>query len=597
MNVHTTSRGLDPARLTAGTDLVLAVHPPHGIELPSGVLAHDHLTVSERFRVDALALQALARWRAHHGDALTLSGVDLAEIWAFELYETVNECLVPALGLRAAIELHRPHSLRLMDSDPLTELATVAAGEAAGVPVVAVPHRPAPVSRPWVPSVPVGRRARRAGVLGAFRWGVPSHLKSGSTLFLSYWPLMPLLDRMLADARWRPALALERRPTNPARSLAAAAQGGWLGVPSRAAVARAGERAARALRELTRPPRLDVDGLPAGGAIHHALLRLAHRRAGHDLAALAVARDGLAGGRVRGVIGNNDLEPYARLVLFAARDAGVRTFCLAHGACLLAQPMADLEVADEVALWAPAIAPPISNRKRPLHVVGYPLPHERPATRRFTARRPPRVVLLAQSGTPSTATVDGRIVMRHYFEGVAGIAQSLPGATVVLRPHPSQGRLPLVSLSAHFPSVRLEVDSSSELGACLAAGDVCVGGTSTATLQAAVFGTPVVVLNITGFAWRWPLGADTAVPVAHSGVELAECLERWRREGTLPGGDELLEALGADGGDATARLIAALEGHGPEAVPLDGMDWPPHMRGAAPTAAPRTGRSPSGVAA
>jgi hypothetical protein len=597
MNVHITSRGLDPARLAEGRDLVLAIDPRHGVTLPSGVLAHDHLPLGQRFRIDALALEALARWRDVYGAALTVDGMALPEIWTFELYEAINQCLVAGLGLRAAVRAYGPPVLRLMDAHPLTEQAAVAAGQATGVPVVAASHRRPPAIRAWAPAVPAARRARGAAVRAASRWGVASTLKPGSTLFLSYWPLMPLLDRMLDDPSSRPALSIEHRPAHPARSLRSARQGGWLGVASRDDVAEAGERAARVLAPLAEPAAIDVDGLPAGGVIHGVALGVAHGRAGRDLAALAVARQAFATGHVRRVIGNNDLEPSARLVLSVARDAGVPTFCLAHGACLLPQPMADLELSDEVALWSPAIAPPISNRDRPIHVVGYPLPHDPVRTRRFAGGRLPRVALLAQSGTPSTATVDDRIVMRHYVEGLAGIAESLPGATVVLRPHPSHGPLPLASLSARFPALELRLDRSSDLRRCLATSDACVGGTSAATLEAALFGTPVVVLNVTGFDWRRPLGGESTVPVARSAAELAECLDRWRRLGTLPGGEELLEALGADGGDATERLVAALGGRPPRPVSLAGLEWPAHMRGAAPTSAPRTERAPSDVAA
>jgi hypothetical protein len=559
MNVHTTSSGLDPSGLAAGKDAVLAVDPIHGVALPAGVLAHDHLAVGQRFRLDALARDALTRWRAVHDELLTVDGVCLPEIWTFKLYEAINRCLVAVLGLRAAIETHRPRALRLMDADPLTELVAGAAAQATGVPVVAAPHRAEPRTRQWAPRVPAARRTRAAVIRLASRWGMPSMLSSGSTLFLSYWPLMPLLDRMLDDARWRPAVALERRPADPARSVRAARQGGWLGLASGGAVASAAEHAGRALHALGGRPAIDVLGVPAESPVHRAVLQVVRGGAAGTLAAAAVVRRAFAGSRVRGVIGTYDLEPYARLVLSLAREAGVPTLCLAHGAYLLPQPISDLELADEIALWSPAIAPPISNRSRPIHVVGYPLAHERAARRRFGGRRPPRVALLAQTATPSTATVDGRIVMRQYVEGLAGIAEGLPGATVVLRPHPSQGTPPLAYLVARFPGLGVEVDGTGDIRRSLAACDVCIGGASAATLECALTGTPVVVLNVTGFEWRWPLGGETAVPVARSAGELSACLARWRRDGTLPGGEELLEALGADGGDATERLIGALE--------------------------------------
>jgi hypothetical protein len=570
MHVHTGSRGLDSARLAEGHDVVLAVDSADGLALSPGVFAHDHLAIGDRLRVDTLALDALATWRAAHDAALTLDGVCLPDIWSFKLYERVNQCLVAALGLRAAIEAHRPRALRAMDADPLTALAVRAAGAAAGVRVEPGAGR-APAATDDPPVAPAFRRARRAAVGAATGRGLPSRLRPGATLFLSYWPLMPLLDRLLRDPDWRPAIALEMRPARPGRSLRAARQGGWLGVPSRRAVARAGHRAELALRSVAEPQAIDVDGVPAGALIHHAALTLARPWAGRHLATFAHARRALRDGRVAGVVGTYDLDPYARLILRAARDAGVPTFCVAHGAYLLPQPVSDLEVADEVAVWSAAVAPPMTHRQRHAHVVGYPLSHERAPARRFPAGRAPRIALLSQTTAPSTATVDGRVVMLHYVEALGAIARSLPGAIVVLRPHPSQGRPPLRALLARFPAVRIELDAAGDIHRLLGSADLCVGGASAATFQAALAGAAVVVLNVTDLEWRPPLGGLTAVPVARSETELSAHLERWRTEGTLPGREELLAALGVDGGgDPTQRLVEALEGRPPDPASVPG---------------------------
>ena len=63
---------------------------------------------------------------------------------------------------------------------------------------------------------------------------------------------------------------------------------------------------------------------------------------------------------------------------------------------------------------------------------------------------------------------------------------------------------------------------------------------------------------MTGFDWPWPLGGDTAVPVANSESQLADVLKSWRGGAVLPGREDLLDGLGADNGDATARLLAMI---------------------------------------
>jgi hypothetical protein len=83
---------------------------------------------------------------------------------------------------------------------------------------------------------------------------------------------------------------------------------------------------------------------------------------------------------------------------------------------------------------------------------------------------------------------------------------------------------------------------------------------STATVQTALVGTPVIVLNVFGFDWAWPLGGDSEVPVARSADELAGWLKRWAAGETLPGREDLLGALGAGRPDPTGallRLVAA----------------------------------------
>ena len=62
-----------------------------------------------------------------------------------------------------------------------------------------------------------------------------------------------------------------------------------------------------------------------------------------------------------------------------------------------------------------------------------------------------------------------------------------------------------------------------------------------------------------GFEWRWPLGADTTVPVARDGAQLRAWLERWAAGEALPGREDMLAALGADiAGDPVERMLAIL---------------------------------------
>jgi hypothetical protein len=159
----------------------------------------------------------------------------------------------------------------------------------------------------------------------------------------------------------------------------------------------------------------------------------------------------------------------------------------------------------------------------------------------------------------ATAILDERITMRCYEAALGAIARAWPTATVVLRPHPTQERSTHPVLARRFPGLRVVEDVDSEILDVLRRVDLCIGGASTATLQGALVGTPVIALNLSGDEWPFPIGGATSVPVARSAADLDAILDRWTLDGTLPGREDLLAALGADGSDAVSRLMAVVD--------------------------------------
>src|SRR5436305_221171 len=75
-------------------------------------------------------------------------------------------------------------------------------------------------------------------------------------------------------------------------------------------------------------------GLALGDCVHARVLDVARRRTAGDVARIAVLRRAFARGRVRAVVLAYDLDPDARLVTVVARDAGIPTVVLQHGAVL-----------------------------------------------------------------------------------------------------------------------------------------------------------------------------------------------------------------------------------------------------------------------
>ncbi|MEA2359012.1 MAG: hypothetical protein QOI62_2272 [Solirubrobacteraceae bacterium] len=578
IRIHSTSRGLDAARLLAGRDLVLELDEAHGVAAPEGVLAGDALDVEARRALDRSALAGLARWRELYDELLTVDGICLPFIAEWPLMRTMLAWLRLGEGLHAAVGRHGATALELMDDDDRTrQIASVVAARH-DIPV-RTGAGPRAAVRPVreLPRISPLRRARRLAVRGALGCGAPTLLRPGSVLVLSYWPMMPLLDRLLDEPTSRPAIALEARPTGPSRTMRAALQGGWLGLPSPWAVGAAKREVEAAITRVgAATPRLEVGSFDLGACVHGPLLMALRDGACDALARAGLVRRALERSPPQVVVAYCDSLPIPRLVVSLARDAGVRTLVVAHGAFLAPQTVADLSIGEEVAVWSQAVAPPGVGRRARVHVIGYPardVPNAPIAVRRRDAAR--RIVVLGQERHPYTAMIDERSVQRHYLAALGAVRSACPGATVVLRPHPTQQLAPIRRLLDEIGDLDTRIDATSSIEDLLASAALCVASLSTAALQAALVDTPVIALNLTGFEWPWPLGGDTPVPVAHSTDELVVALRDWRRRRRAPGREALLAALGADRPNALDRLVDVVTGRPPDRDRAQASSSPP----------------------
>ena len=565
MRVHPTSSSAGAARLTPGEDLVLRLAEGNALDTPQGVAADDHLDPEARARLDDEALEVLARWRDAFDGPLTVDGLCLPFVCEWPLMLIVMAALRAGAGLQAAVERYRPPRLVLVGGDEVDRGLVEAVAAGAGIPADFQAAPTVAVASVERASGSLAQRVRRRAVATLLRAGAPTAMRTGSVLALSYWPLVPLLDRLLDQPDLRVAIALEKRPAGPRRGLRAMLDGGWLGRAGPLSRRRGRRRLGAALEAaLARPaPELGVRGLRLEAALHPSLLRHVAEAGAEHLATAATIRAAYRRHRPRLVLATYDTEPLPRLVVSLAREAGIRTFLLSHGAYLMPQTLKDMELADEAAIYSEAVGVPGMRRDRPVHAVGYPMPYEprpEPATAPGAA---PRVVVLGQNGHPYTSRFDERVVVRHYVAALAALEATLPEAEVVLRPHPSQDLAPVRAVLGRYPRLRGSVDSASDLHELVGSADLCVGSLSTSTLQAALTGTTVAVLNVTGFDWTWPLGGETPVPIARDAEELAAVVRRWQTQGSLPGQDALVEALGADrpgAVDRLARLVTAAAG-------------------------------------
>ncbi len=550
IRLHRCSAGLELQALRAGRDILLAVDPAHGLELPRGTLIDDYLDLELRAGIDAAAAEALRRWRDVHDGPLTGEGICLPWLWEIELYASVFlPAAREAVGLRQALAAHGWPAVELpTDDESLGELV-----EAAGGSVAPTGHPGPPAAPQRAPERADLAKRLRAAVIAAARYtGLPSLLRRRAVVVWGYWQMAPLVDRMLANRRLDPALAVQALPPGSGRSLRMAARGGWVGLPGPLQRRAAARLAARLREEIVAIP-LDLLDCALGKLIYPAACRFVAERAAHDL---ADAR--LLGGRFRrsevgAIVVPFDVVPETRLLVKIAQSFAIPTIVVQHGGYLEAERFPDLRVADTVALWSEAALPAVGERADHASIVGYPgavQPRRKPR-----ARSPYTITVLGDGAWRVSTLRDGRIMQQHYLAAIEGSAKAVPEPLIVLRPHPSFAAGAAEAICERYPHLRIEVDRTTTILELLARSDVCIGTYSTASLQAALVDTPTVVLNLGGTDFPWPLGGKTTVPVAHSRDELASILERLvAGEGGQGGREELLAALGVVPGDAIERV-------------------------------------------
>ena len=522
--------------LQPGRDIALTAPPALAGTLAPGTLLDDHLDLDSRVAIETEARRRTAVWLSARRAALQVDGIDLAWVWEVEIY---RQAVLPAVRLVtgvgiAAAALGTAVECPELDDAEASALADagveVRGGQGSGALAI-------PSDTVWMPLYK--RLAIRARV------PVPQ-LVRGSVRVLNHWALEPLVRPLAADGRLVPVLdpgLLHRLPRGELAELAW--RGGWIGAPGPLRRARS-ERMVRTVLG-----RLD-------GRSGDALDRLVDARARALLAERAIVtpslvdrqRRAFARGRIRVLVVPFDSVAPVRAILVAAREHGVPSLLVQHG--LAGSPDdPDMRESDHVAVWDERQAERVARNGPRVSVTGNPAAPERRRPRRPPST-PGRTLLLVQPPTPFSVRLDARVSRRSVDVGLSALAAARPGSTVVLRPHPLDPTPHAYATSVS--GVRVEVDRSSPIEALIAASDLCIGGVSTALLQAAAMGVPVVFLDLTAMAIAWPLDGTTSVPVATDVAGLRDQVERALAADDVLGGEELATALGVRPG-ALERLV------------------------------------------
>jgi hypothetical protein len=540
LDVAATSAGRLPRAFRVGRDLVLRVPTEHGLDLPEGVALDDHLDAEARELVDSAARERFRRWRDRHRETLTVDGLDLTSIWEIEL---VARCFQPAarleVGLPRALDSCGAGVLSIGPMGGTTAALLEAAAARASVTVRRYARPPGghEAERTAVPPLPARLSAAA---------GVPPLLR-GQVLCVPYWNVVPVYRALTERTNGaRAAAAGVTLPGLGARDmLRAALRGGWLGHPGARARQRAGIRAARVIESARRQP-------VAGDDLDEPLDRWAFTvladRAASTLAAGEHARRALAGGSVRSLLVPFDGTADAAVLIDEARRAGLPSLLVQHGFdARMGAP--DKARADVVALWSERDRSGVPPEARGRVVVTGNPGAEHLAGRARRRPRRDRTLVLVDYPSRLSALITERVGQRHVAVALEALARARPGSTAIVRPHPSEQHAHAYLRSP--AGLHVELDMTTPIENALDEVDLCIGAMSTATLQAAALGVPVVYLEVAGHRRPWPLDGSV-VPTAHDADDLAQAVSLVLAEPELSGQAPLIEALGVRPGSVSA---------------------------------------------
>jgi hypothetical protein len=549
--VHHGTIGLPDAELRTGRVLSLEVPFTESLRLPAGVALDDYIPGGARTHVDAAAWSHLRAWRARRAGELTSDGVDLTHVWEVEL---LAACFMPLARLRAALPgvLSQLGPRRLVGvglAPQMLRLVAAVAGEH-GAHAVASADAGGRVGE-----LPRAASSRAVRLLAAA--GFPGRVR-GTVVCVPYWHLQPVVSRLAS--RHSPvrlvAYGVAMSWATRSQQLRVVRLGGWLGHPSGRARARSAAHAARLIDAVA------ADRAPTPDAAVDALaLGELRRLAPETFARIAQARRGFAAGRARLVLVPFDSPADMRILLLAAHERGVASLLVQHGFdAALNDP--DKSVAGHVACWSQRDRDDVKRRSAAeVTVTGNPGVTHLATRRAGGAARRGRSVVLVEYPSRLSAQVGARVCAQHTAAALAALERARPGTTAVIRPHPADLRPgAYLRLAAAHPKLAVEVDHATPIELLLATADLCVGALSTATLQAAVLGVPVVFLDVAGLRRPWPFDDADGLPRADGVDELADAIDAALARPDVAGREAAADALGVrpDAVERVCELVARL---------------------------------------
>lgn len=343
-------------------------------------------------------------------------------------------------------------------------------------------------------------------------------------------------------------------------------------------VCETGRRSRSSFNDVSTAQHLVVEGIDLTPLVDHWLARRAAEAGGCQ--SLLVERVESHFRRIRpaALVVDEDATPLKRIAVAVGRSHRAASLVVQHGAPC--GPFGFLPLAaDEIAVWGDAARRQLEvwglSPER-IHVAGWP--NVRPSAPRRTVTPSPRLkrrFLLLATMPPRDERPDNvefhltSANYRQMLEMVYQVVSRIDGATLTIKPHPRAASADafLARLPEHAPKARrglpVRIVRTKELSKLIAASDCVLSCTSTAGIEAALAGAPVIQLLPRGSGNILPADAWGFVGSARTAEELAPlvdtALERgWRSDPQAAVG--IVAAYGRVAADRIVERVQRLEG-------------------------------------
>jgi hypothetical protein len=269
--------------------------------------------------------------------------------------------------------------------------------------------------------------------------------------------------------------------------------------------------------------------------------------------------------RPLGVVLDQDGTPFSRAVVVAARQRGVQTTIVQHGAPFIRFGFAPL-VADRFCAWGQTSVDQLQSWDVPreqICITGTAMPMPTRAGSGAPSK-PPCFVLLATLAPADSRpdAVNYHLTSATFSAMIRGALASVakwPGAKLLIKLHPRDLRSPVIrAIAAEFDRAAIKIVTRGSLAEVLRGADCVLSCASSAGIEAAAGGWPVIQLMPQGSRDLLEPHPWGLVGTARNQAELDELIAKSFAGRWQPVTAQTQSTIAATGRDAASRIADAV---------------------------------------